>query len=48
MSDANTATVAEKRQWLKAHGHAVGTRGKLSKENEDAYVAGQVAGQPQR
>lgn len=41
-------TVAEKRAWLQAHGKPVGRRGKLSKENEDAYRAGQVEGQPQR
>lgn len=39
--------VSVKRAWLKANGKPVGDRGKLSKENEDAYRAGQVQGQPQ-
>lgn len=34
------ATTAEKRSWLKANGHDVGDRGKLSAEAEAAYAAG--------
>lgn len=42
-----TATVAQKRAWLREHGYTVGDRGKLSAAHEEAYNQGQVAQQPQ-
>jgi hypothetical protein len=43
-------TPAQKRAWLKANrpNVAVGDRGKLSKQAEAEYAAGQVPEQPQR
>jgi hypothetical protein len=39
---------AKKREWLRANGHQVGLRGKLSKQHEQDYSDGHVADQPQR
>jgi hypothetical protein len=39
---------AKKREWLRANGHPVGLRGKLSKQHELDYRDGHVADQPQR
>lgn len=45
MSDP--VTTAQKREWLRANGYAVGSRGQLSQANEDAYQSQKPAGQPQ-
>lgn len=47
VNDPN-ASASEKRSWLRANGHLVGRRGKLSKQHEEDFAAGRVAEQPQR
>jgi hypothetical protein len=37
------ATPAQKREWLRANGHQVGLRGKLSKQHEDDFANGRRA-----
>lgn len=47
MTENQTVTVAEKRQWLKDNGYDVASRGKLSAEHEQAYLTGAPAGSAQ-
>ncbi len=37
-TEEKTVTVAEKRKWLQENGYAVGSRGHLSSEAEQAYA----------
>lgn len=37
-TEEKTVTVAEKRKWLQENGYAVGSRGHLSAEAEQAYA----------